>query len=405
MQPDIAKVLHWRQEGAVMAAKMASRPEIGNWLAAPVNRATALVACTGMLLYSPQLILVAVRGPQLFWPLNLCLGVVVAGCVGWLGWCAYHARRPAWPARVLVVTMLVGMLLFAFAGSPGASPPWLQYGVPVVAALCVIGWESTVVSASAGLVLTIVFGLACLSPAWGSLSPAAAFGQSAALYPLVIGCCASGIGLNRSLHRQAVVEQGARHSVARAEAVASSIHAHSYWSGVVHDHVLAVLTRAMSMEGDAGVDQLRREAIEARRRLTQSPEELPARLGDVAQWLAEAVGDILPTVQMREELADRSLLLPGEVAAALLAASVEALRNVARHADPAGAAVSMRHDATGIAIVVRDRGPGFDPLTVPPSRLGLRVAVAERLEAVGGRGTWRSRRGQSTVVVLSWPTP
>jgi signal transduction histidine kinase len=68
---------------------------------------------------------------------------------------------------------------------------------------------------------------------------------------------------------------------------------------------------------------------------------------------------------------------------ALVQASREAMLNAARHG---GGAVSVYLEVTDAAaeVFVKDRGPGFDPDSVPPDRLGVRESIIGRMNRHGG---------------------
>jgi signal transduction histidine kinase len=87
--------------------------------------------------------------------------------------------------------------------------------------------------------------------------------------------------------------------------------------------------------------------------------------------------------------------------AALVAALREAMLNAVRHA---GAPVSVYVEIgpDGIEAFVRDRGPGFDPASVPPDRLGVRESIIGRMERHGGSAKVRST-GDGTEVRLRLP--
>lgn len=71
---------------------------------------------------------------------------------------------------------------------------------------------------------------------------------------------------------------------------------------------------------------------------------------------------------------------------ALVQAAREAMLNAARHG---GGAVSVYLEVTDGAaeVFVKDRGPGFDPETVPGDRLGVRESIAGRMNRHGGTAT------------------
>lgn len=82
----------------------------------------------------------------------------------------------------------------------------------------------------------------------------------------------------------------------------------------------------------------------------------------------------------------------GRPTRALYNAAREAMYNAARHA---GGEVTVYLESTGEAldVFVRDRGPGFDPETVPPDRLGVRESILGRMKRAGGTARVRSAPG------------
>jgi signal transduction histidine kinase len=76
----------------------------------------------------------------------------------------------------------------------------------------------------------------------------------------------------------------------------------------------------------------------------------------------------------------------------LAAAAREAMLNAARHA---GGEVSVYLEGSprAVDVWVRDRGPGFDPTTVPADRLGVRESIIGRMRRAGGTGTVRPGAG------------
>ena len=53
-----------------------------------------------------------------------------------------------------------------------------------------------------------------------------------------------------------------------------------------------------------------------------------------------------------------------------------------------------------LQVFVRDRGPGFDPDSVPPDRRGVRESIVGRMERHGGRARIASAPGSGTEVEL-----
>jgi signal transduction histidine kinase len=98
------------------------------------------------------------------------------------------------------------------------------------------------------------------------------------------------------------------------------------------------------------------------------------------------------------------LTLPAPVAAQLVACVGEALRNVERHAGTGQADVVVTGGAGWAVVKITDRGRGFDPAAIPPSRRGVRESITGRMLAVGGRASIASRPGAGTTVTVSWPS-
>jgi signal transduction histidine kinase len=76
----------------------------------------------------------------------------------------------------------------------------------------------------------------------------------------------------------------------------------------------------------------------------------------------------------------------------LAAASREAMLNAARHA---GGEVSVYIEGSpgAVDVFIRDRGPGFDPRSVPEHRLGVRESIIGRMRRAGGSATVRPGAG------------
>jgi signal transduction histidine kinase len=85
-----------------------------------------------------------------------------------------------------------------------------------------------------------------------------------------------------------------------------------------------------------------------------------------------------------------------EVEAAAYFSVLEALQNVVKHANTAGAIVTLRHEADRLTFEVVDDGVGFDP---QENGLGTGLqGIADRLGALDGTLEVRSARGEGTTV-------
>ena len=98
-----------------------------------------------------------------------------------------------------------------------------------------------------------------------------------------------------------------------------------------------------------------------------------------------------------------STRLPGHTASTLYRIAEEVLTNIAKHARAHHAWVTLSRTARGIRLAIHDDGEGFDPAAVDPgSGLGI-LAMRERLRAIKGSLSIRSRPGAGTEVVARAP--
>jgi signal transduction histidine kinase len=85
---------------------------------------------------------------------------------------------------------------------------------------------------------------------------------------------------------------------------------------------------------------------------------------------------------------------------ALVAAAREALVNASKFAGPEPIALYAEVAGERVEVFVRDRGPGFEPATVPDDRRGVRESIVGRMERHGGRAAVHSVPGSGTEVEL-----
>lgn len=109
-----------------------------------------------------------------------------------------------------------------------------------------------------------------------------------------------------------------------------------------------------------------------------------------------------PAVDVTWRLAPVSV--PAPVAAAILAAGTEALRNVAKHTPDRRATVTLDPLPEGLLLTISDTGPGFSMADVPSGRLGVRDSIVGQMRSVGGLATITSDQ-LGTTANLRWPAP
>jgi signal transduction histidine kinase len=169
-------------------------------------------------------------------------------------------------------------------------------------------------------------------------------------------------------------------------------------------HTEAALTLARDGLAEA------RRSMQALRPVALDVARLPEAVANVARGWSERTG--IP-IHLHTDGQERTLPTDAEVA--LLRTAQEALANVERHADAHRVDLSLRYEAHGARVEIRDDGRGFD-LDAPVDRrrsgggddggfgsgFGL-VAMRERIEALAGDLVVESRSGHGTTVRAEVP--
>jgi signal transduction histidine kinase len=91
------------------------------------------------------------------------------------------------------------------------------------------------------------------------------------------------------------------------------------------------------------------------------------------------------------------------VSEAALSAVRGCLENVVRHSGVHSAEIVVSGSPERVTVMVVDGGVGFSPKAIPDDRLGLRTAVVQRVELVGGSVKVWSAPGRGTSVLISLP--
>lgn len=94
--------------------------------------------------------------------------------------------------------------------------------------------------------------------------------------------------------------------------------------------------------------------------------------------------------------------LPPDVQVALYRVTQEALNNVLKHSGANEASVSLECMADSALLSISDNGAGFDPDSVSPKHLGLRI-MQERAAGAGAAVSVISSEGHGTKVTVAWP--
>ncbi len=86
--------------------------------------------------------------------------------------------------------------------------------------------------------------------------------------------------------------------------------------------------------------------------------------------------------------------------AAMVQAAREAMVNAAKYGGDEAVQVYAETEEERVFVSVRDRGPGFDPATVPADRMGVRQSIVGRMERNGGTARIHPAPGGGTEVEL-----
>ncbi|MET3920394.1 PspC domain-containing protein [Arthrobacter sp. UYEF20] len=170
----------------------------------------------------------------------------------------------------------------------------------------------------------------------------------------------------------------------------------------LHDSVLqtlALIQRRAGNEHDV-VRLARAQERELRGWLYRDPGK---EAGQLSEGIKAAAADVEDALGHAVEVVSVGDCAMTERHEALVQAAREAMLNAARHG---GGAVSVYLEVTDGAaeVFVKDRGPGFDPDSVPADRLGVRESIIGRMNRHGGTAAISSNP-DGTEVRLRLPLP
>jgi signal transduction histidine kinase len=116
--------------------------------------------------------------------------------------------------------------------------------------------------------------------------------------------------------------------------------------------------------------------------------------------LARAAEDVEDEHDVLVELSTAGDATIDERLSGLVLAAREAMANAARFGGVDRVFVLSEVGESGVRLVVRDQGVGFDPAEVADDRRGIRESIVGRLERLGGSASIHSELGQGTEVDL-----
>lgn len=375
-----------------------------------VNLLLARIFSIGGLAVGVQMLLNALNqsslmNPPVFWA---GFSAVLAGQVGLIYGAFFSGKTSFWfrwyslSIAAVILTWPLGVA--QVSDLPPDFYPWVWWGVGL-AGISAVGGFSAI---GAAVFLLSILGF------WFIMRFTESFGRATLwlnvqdtglvfLFTAVLGALivvarneANKVDLAASRKMAAAVEQ------ARSDAAAIE---KSRLDALVHDKVLTTLllaARANTLEEQRQASQLASTAIA---QLTEAP--VVADGGDVSSSSFFAALDKVASAQISDvrvfinELA--ALTLTPGVANALTEATIQALLNSQQHAGQVSTReLHLRARQSGIKIVIKDDGRGFRMSRVPKNRMGIRVSIIDRVEAVGGRVFVDSKPGDGTNIVIEW---
>jgi signal transduction histidine kinase len=325
----------------------------------------------------------------------------------------------ALPAPLRVVRMLASLVAIAHllaqltlplampgADRPSPDPaPWILSVTTIATAAGSIVWPRTLVW------LNVVAASVLLGVDRILTSPVPIEGVAAqdALITLLFNAifAALGLALRRAGETLDATAAVATHHIREEAASRGRARERARISALVHDTVLVALLAAASP--GVGVRDARAVALAALSGLDAADGQATDDHGispESCVWELQAIAtELAPDAPFGfDPVAGPDV--PLEVAHALFDATAEVLRNSVQHARrpdrPTGRMVYVTIDEAAARVTVIDDGPGFEVMRVPPARLGLRVSVVERMQAVGGGALIASVPGTGTRVQLEW---
>ena len=326
----------------------------------------------------------------------------------WLGWrCRAAGTCEPGPGRVDTVTGLVGLLAMAAATRPEDRTTSLNWMMPLtvgstlgLALSTETGREgvAAVGTLSATYMITAVGGKRRSEHLVTALANAASY---AGFYAVANGVIRHMRRSARELSeaRAEAAEQSRRLAVEQEELAVERERNRQH--RLIHDSALQTLEAvAAGRVSDPKALQVRAGAEVARLRSAIRGDQAE---GDLDRGLSALVEEMAAQGLTCEYTHDKDVTAAPEVASALIEASREALRNVAKHAGVSAAVVRAASVGEAIEVVVRDHGAGFDPADVEHG-FGIRQSVHARLAEIGGSAEIWSAPGHGTRVTLRGPS-
>jgi signal transduction histidine kinase len=176
--------------------------------------------------------------------------------------------------------------------------------------------------------------------------------------------------------------------------------------GLIHDSVLTALISASQAKNVEEAKASAELAGTALRKLSEVQRgdmaQSPVYCSELFDSIILAANRIDPKIKTKKNCAT-IISVDAEAVSALTEATIQAIYNALLHAGPnASRELSLKSSNAGIKILILDNGKGFRVSQIDKSRMGIKVSIIGRMEAVGGSAHVVSQPSQGTTVVLEW---
>lgn len=321
---------------------------------------------------------------------------VFALATGWL--IEGTMRRPLDRRPVRVLSLLALVMLLIQPWLLGPLRPSVEY--PPVWHIMIVGLVAGAVSLPDRPYLALAV-LAAAGVAISRVHQRMSTVQSLAEAALFLLTCLAAITAIEALRRSARSISAATtdlwqfHEVAATERMRESERIRM--DAIVHDRVLAALLLAARGPDDGTAAGVAASAIADLEPAHGDPQDRPQ---ETWAGIIAAAGERLG---LRVETRTHGAWTNDNAGEAITDATLEALRNVARHSGKRVAVVHARFTPRLARVSISDPGRGFDITEDTGRSTGMDTSIRARIEGVGGHAHITSVPGQGTRVVISVP--
>lgn len=297
---------------------------------------------------------------------------------------------------------------WAWTGPGRGSMPWIATLI-VLGVLCAGLATSTRAAVVYGLVIATALGVVRTLPSGGGEPVALALQDAliAAAEPIAL---LGSVQFLRQTTRRLDETLGRRRVESASDAVNRAlVDERRRLDAIVHDEVMTTLVAA-TREGGLRDPHVANLALTALESLTQAePQDgldVEVSADQLVRLVKDVANSVCPRAEVLGEIPSSTVTLPQGVVRVLLQAAREAMLNAEKHAHAARVQVvvevAIKSRRVVVNVRVLDDGRGFDVDAVAPERLGLRLAIYERMLTIRGTASVSSRPGQGTSLALTW---